>query len=116
MHDDFTFDLETTVPLMLDYKDELATCDVIAEIRVVTEMGDRWWEVTNWRYRAGDGTHKSLNPYQNTTSPKAWLWACCEAHAKDDFFKQCVEDEIVSKCGRLPDENAEHRLTQRDLV
>lgn len=114
--DEFVFDLETTVPLMLDYKDWITDFDVIADVRVVTEFGDRWWEVTKWSFRAEDGSIKSLNPYSNTTGPKAWLWACCEAHAKDKSFKQMVEDEIVSKCGRLPDPNDEHRMRQSEFI
>lgn len=113
--DEFTFDIETTVPLILDYKDEITSCDVIAEIRVVTEFGDRWWEVTTWRYRGNDGSIKSLSTGSDT-HPKKWLYACCEAYVRDESFKQMIEDEIVSKCGRLPDPNDEHRLTQRDFV
>lgn len=114
MHDEFCFDLKATVPLVLD-RTEIAQMDAIAEVRVVTEHGDRWNEVTGWRVKMEDGSTVQLSQHLNP-SPKAWLYACCKAYENDKHFKQCVEDEIVSKCGRLPDPNAEHRLTQRDFV
>jgi hypothetical protein len=115
MSDDITFDVVTTVPLYIG-SDWIADIDVVALVRAWDEDGERDWEVTDWRYTAEDGSHRSLYAHQDTLSLKHQIWLACKAYEKTDSFAEQACDATLDHMGPLPDPMDGHRLTQRDFL